>query len=92
MHKTVLTIANAPIIMQEKGANAREEVKEMRIDKLKLVTELVHQDLTQSQLSEKAGVSRVTISGIKCGRSCSDKVGIKIANALGVSIEELLEK
>ncbi len=64
----------------------------MRIDKLKLVTELVRQDLTQSQLAEKAGVSRATVNGIKCGRSCSDKVGIKIADALGVPIKELLEK
>lgn len=59
----------------------------MRIDKLKLVTELVHQDLTQSQLAEKAGVSRVTISGIKCGRSCSDKVGIPDKDNLRMLLE-----
>lgn len=64
----------------------------MRIDRIKLVTELVRQDLTQSQLAERAGVSRMTVNSVKCGKSCSDRVGIKIADALGVPIEKLLEK
>lgn len=64
----------------------------MRINRIKLAAELVRQDMTQIQLAEKAGVSRMTISGIKNGRSCSDKSGIKIADALGVPIEDLLER
>ncbi|MDO4312374.1 MAG: helix-turn-helix transcriptional regulator [Eubacteriales bacterium] len=63
----------------------------MRIDRIKLVTELMHRDMTQTQLAEKSGVSRVTINCIKGGKSCSDEVGRKIAGALGVPIEQLLE-
>lgn len=64
----------------------------MRIDRVKLVSELTRQDLTQKRLSELAGISRATINYIKGGKSCSDEVGHKIAVALGVPIEKLLEK
>lgn len=63
----------------------------MRIDRVKLVTELTRQDMTQKALAEKAGVSRVTINCIKGGKSCSDEIGQKIAKALGVDLKKLLE-
>ncbi|RGT75347.1 XRE family transcriptional regulator [Ruminococcus sp. AF18-22] len=63
----------------------------MRIDRIKFATELVKRDLTQKEFSELSGVSRQTISYIRGGKSCSDAVGCKIANALGVKIEDLLE-
>ena len=63
----------------------------MRIDRIKLAAELVRQDMTQKKLAELAGVSRVTVNYIKSGKSCTDEVGHKIANALHVSIETLLE-
>mgnify|MGYP000037269236 FL=1 len=63
----------------------------MRIDRFKLTTELMRQDMTQKQLAEKAGISRATVNGIKSGRSCSDEVGKKIAKALGVDVTEIIE-
>lgn len=63
----------------------------MRIDRIKLVAELARQDMSQKKLAEKAGVSRVTVNGIKSGRSCSDEVGQKIAKALGVDVTEIIE-
>ena len=63
----------------------------MRIDRIKLVAELARRDMTQSKLAELAGVSRTTINYIKGGKSCSDEVGAKIAGALGVPVEELIE-
>ena len=48
-------------------------------------------NITLLELAKKADVSRVTLSNIKCGKSCSDVVGNKIANALNVSVKELLE-
>lgn len=63
----------------------------MRINRIELVKELTRQNLTQKELAELAGVSRMTVNGIKNGRSCSDKSGIKIAQALQVPIENLLE-
>lgn len=64
----------------------------MRINQIKLVTEMARQNLTQKQLAKKAGISRATVNAVKCGRSCSDISLIKIADALGVPIEKLLEK
>lgn len=63
----------------------------MRIDRVKLVAELTRQEMTQKQLAERAGVSRATVNYIKCGKNCCDDVGRKIAGALGVPIEQLLE-
>lgn len=63
----------------------------MRIDRVKLVAELARQDMTQKKLAELAGVSRATINYIKGGKSCSDEVGQKIADALGISIKKILE-
>lgn len=65
--------------------------KKMRIDRVKLVSELTKQDMTQKRLAELAGVSRASVNYIKSGKSCSDVVGNKIAAALKVPIEELLE-
>lgn len=63
----------------------------MRIDRIKLVTELAKRDMTQKRLAELSGVSRVTVSNIKAGKCCADEVGQKIANALGVKAEEIME-
>lgn len=63
----------------------------MRIDRIKLVSELTRQDMTQKRLAELSGVSRVTINYVKGGKSCSDEVGQKIAKALGVDVTEIIE-
>ncbi len=64
----------------------------MRIDRVKLVTELAKRDLTQKRLAEMSGVSRATINYIRSGKSCTEEIGNKIAKALNVPIETLLEK
>lgn len=64
----------------------------MRIDRVKFATELARQDLTQKRLAEISGVSRATINYIKSGKSCSDDIGNKIAKALNIPIDKLLEK
>ena len=63
----------------------------MRIDRIKLISELARKDLTQKKLSELSEVSRNTINAICGGKSCTDEVGNKIAAALQVPIESLLE-
>ena len=63
----------------------------MRIDRVKLITEMARQDITQLKLVELSGVSRSTISGIQNGRSCSNRSAVKIAEALQVPLETLLE-
>lgn len=64
----------------------------MRIDRIKFVSELTRRDMTLKKLAELSDVSRATICYIKGGKSCSDEVGHKIAKALNVPIEKLLEK
>lgn len=62
----------------------------MRIDRVKLVCEMMRQDMTQKRLAELSGVSRATIGYIKAGKTCSDEVGNKIAKALGVNLAEII--
>ncbi|MDD6611353.1 MAG: helix-turn-helix transcriptional regulator [Clostridiales bacterium] len=63
----------------------------MRIDRVKLITEMARQDLTVKALAEKSFVSRGTISNIKCGKTCSVLVGNAIAKALGVDVLDITE-
>ena len=63
----------------------------MRINRVKLVAELTRQDMTQKRLAELAGVSRATVNSIKCGKSCTDEIGNRIAAELGVDVTEILE-
>ena len=63
----------------------------MRINRVKLAAELTRQDMTQKRLAELAGVSRATVNSIKCGKSCTDEIGNRIAAALGVDVTEILE-
>ena len=65
--------------------------EKMRIDRIKLISHLMKRNLTQKKIAEMAGISRNTVSSIKCGRSCSEEVGNAIARALQVDIKELLE-
>lgn len=43
------------------------------------------------QLAKASGISRVTISSIRSGKSCSPVTAKKIAAALNVPIENLIE-
>lgn len=64
----------------------------MRIDRIKLKTELVKREMRQKDFAELAGVSRGTITGIANGRACNDETAQKIAKALNMSIGELKEQ
>jgi transcriptional regulator with XRE-family HTH domain len=48
-------------------------------------------DMTQEELAEKSGVSRVTISGLENGteRNTTSKTLVKIAAALGVTVDQI---
>ena len=63
----------------------------MRINKIKLCIALAKRDWTMEQLSKECKVSRQTISNIKNGKSCPFLTAVKIAEALGVEVTDLLE-
>ena len=63
----------------------------MQIDRIKLIAEMARQRITLKELSEKSGISRVTITAIRGGKSCQTATGKCIAAALGVGLSELLE-
>lgn len=64
----------------------------MQINRSKLEIAMAKRRINFAQLSAASGVSRVTLSYIRGGKSCSpDTVG-KIAVGLGVSVEQLIEQ
>lgn len=64
----------------------------MRIDRVKLIAEMARQDMTVNTLVEKSGVSRMTITSVRSGKSCSDQTAAKISKALGVDIREIMKE
>ncbi|WP_297197479.1 helix-turn-helix domain-containing protein [uncultured Flavonifractor sp.] len=61
----------------------------MRIDRIKFATALAKKDINILRLAKLSGVSRVTISGVKHGKSCARTTAEKLAAVLG---QEILEE
>ncbi len=64
----------------------------MRLDRKKLVCAMMDANLNTKQLAELAGVSRATTCSIKNGKSCSYDTALKLARALNIPVEKLIEK
>lgn len=62
----------------------------MRIDRKKLINRMLDCNMNVKQLAEASGVSRVTVSNVKCGKSCSEETVSKIAGALKVEPGKLV--
>lgn len=58
----------------------------MRIDRVKFAAALAQKDITCLKLAELSGVSRVTITAVKNGKSCSRETANKLAAVLGDDI------
>lgn len=58
----------------------------VRINRVKFAAALARADLTVNQVAELSGVSRVTVSGVKSGKSCSKGTAEKLARVLGRDI------
>ena len=63
----------------------------MKIDKMKMNILMAKQGLNFTELAKVSGVSRATLSYINNGKNCRIDVVSKIADALGVTIEELIK-
>lgn len=60
----------------------------MRIDRVAFAAALARRDINQKRLAELSGVSRVTITAVKSGKSCSEDTARKLAAVLGPEIME----
>ena len=58
----------------------------MRIDRVAFAAALAKKDINCKQLAERSGVSRVTITSVKTGKSCSEETAEKLAAVLGREI------
>lgn len=63
----------------------------MRIDRFKLIIQMVKNETNGKKLASEAGISYGTFCGIRSGRVCTEKTGQAIANALKVQLSDLLE-
>lgn len=64
----------------------------MRIDRIKLVTEMARTEIKLYELAQKSGLTRATITAIKGGKSCREETAMKLAAGLGVPLSDLLQK
>lgn len=64
----------------------------MEISKNKIQLAMAKAGLSSSKLAEISHVSRQTISYIFHGKDCRPETAGKLASALGVPVEEILEK
>lgn len=64
----------------------------MRIDRVKLVTEMARSEIKLYELAEKSGLTRATITAIKGGKSCKEETAVKLAAGLGVPLADLLQE
>lgn len=63
----------------------------MRIDRVKLIAEMARRDMRVQELADKATVSRSTVTALRGGKSCNENSIRRVANALDIPVESLLE-
>lgn len=84
----MIRLAQLELFVKSKLKKAGET---MRINRKKLIIAMLDNDQTIIQLAKASGVSRVTISNVKCGKSCSNATAEKIAKALNVPVSDIIE-
>ena len=63
-----------------------------QIDRVSLIAEMARKNISCNQLVELSGISRVTITAARSGKSCSRETAEKLAAALGVPVETLIRE
>jgi len=64
----------------------------LRIDRVKFIAALARADMTTVKFSAKIGLSRGTLSAVKGGKSCTETTAQKIADGLGIPLDDLIAK
>lgn len=63
----------------------------MKLDRVKVISEMARKHSTVKELSKISGLSRVTITNVRAGKDCSTATAYAIARALEVDVSELEE-
>lgn len=58
----------------------------VRIDRVAMIAEMARKDINCNRLVELSGVSRVTVTAVRNGKSCSKETADKLAAVLGRDI------
>lgn len=58
----------------------------VRIDRVAMIAEMARKDINCNRLVELSGVSRVTVTAVRNGKSCSQETADKLARVLGRDI------
>lgn len=58
----------------------------VRIDRVTMIAEMARRAITCNRLAELSGVSRVTVTAVRNGKSCSRETADKLAAVLGREI------
>lgn len=64
----------------------------MKIDSIKIKLLMAEQEINQNELAEKCGISRQNISLTLSRGTCHPVKTTKLANALGVSVQEIIKE
>lgn len=67
-------------------------MKKIKINELKFKVLLLKKKITQTELSKISEVSRTTITSIAAGKTCKLETGQKIADALKINLEDILQE
>lgn len=62
----------------------------MRIDRIKLISEMARKNISQTDLAARCNCSRETINLACRGLRCSDRTAEAIADVLEIPLKELL--
>lgn len=64
----------------------------VRIDRVSLIAEMARKNISCNQLVGLSGVSRVTITAARSGKSCSRETVEKLAAGLGVPVSDIIKE
>ena len=64
----------------------------VRIDRVAMIAEMARKEINCNRLVELSGVSRVTVTAVRNGKSCSRGTVEKLAAGLGVPVEALIKE
>ena len=63
----------------------------MKLDRVKVISQMAKSNLTCKDLVQKTGLSRLTVTNVRKGGNCARSTAYAIATAIGVDISEIME-